>query len=125
MSTVVPQSAIERAARAMRECMRNEGWMITGVTEQRLRECTERATKAALQSLGDEWCLGWQPIETAPRDIELLLGWWRCWPEKMWESASGLAGSTKGGWLHGQATHWQPLPRPPAHTQPDTVKAGG
>lgn len=56
----------------------------------------------------------WRPIETAPKDTDVLLGWWRSWPERQWESASGLAGSTKGGWLHGQATHWQPLPAPPA-----------
>jgi hypothetical protein len=55
----------------------------------------------------------WQPIETAPRDEELLLGWWQKWPELHWEWAAGLAGSTKGGWLHGQATHWQRLPGPP------------
>jgi hypothetical protein len=55
----------------------------------------------------------WMPIETAPRDEELLLGWWQKWPELRWEWASGLAGSTKGGWLHGNATHWQRLPSPP------------
>lgn len=55
----------------------------------------------------------WQPIETAPKDVEILLGWWRDWPERKWEQAVGLAGSTKGGWLHGQATHWMFAPEPP------------
>jgi hypothetical protein len=58
----------------------------------------------------------WQPIETAPKDIDLLLGWWREWPERVWESSAGLAGSTKGGWLHGQATHWMPMPTPPSES---------
>ena len=55
----------------------------------------------------------WRPIDTAPRDADVLLGWWQDWPERQWECAAGLAGSTKGGWLHGQATHWMPLPAPP------------
>lgn len=58
---------------------------------------------------------GWKPIDDeTPLDVPLLLGWWRKWPTVEWETASGLAGSTKGKWLHGQATHWQPLPAPPS-----------
>lgn len=55
----------------------------------------------------------WQPIETAPFDQEVLLGWWNVWPERSWEVAAGLYGSTKGGWRHGQATHWMSRPAPP------------
>lgn len=58
----------------------------------------------------------WRPIESAPKDKELLLGWWSTWPELFWEVAAGLYGSTKGRWIHGQATHWMPLPAPPALT---------
>ena len=65
----------------------------------------------------------WMDIETAPKDVELLLGWWRSGLERQWECTSGLAGSTKGGWLHGQATHWQPLPAPPTHNSPQDAKA--
>jgi hypothetical protein len=64
---------------------------------------------------------GWMPIETAPRDEDLLLGWWQEWPERRWECAAGLAGSTRGGWLHGQATHWQRLPGPPGAAQPQAA----
>ncbi len=63
----------------------------------------------------------WMDIETAPKDVELLLGWWRSGLERKWEYASGLAGSTKGGWLHGQATHWMPIPAPPTHNSPPDV----
>ncbi len=65
----------------------------------------------------------WMDIETAPKDVELLLGWWRSGLERKWEYASGLAGSTKGGWLHGQATHWMPIPAPPTHNSPTDSKA--
>lgn len=59
----------------------------------------------------------WQPItdqQEPPRDEPLLLGWWNKWPERTWEVASGLYGSTKGGWIHGQATHWMRQPLPPS-----------
>lgn len=55
----------------------------------------------------------WQSVETAPKDIEVLMCWEVEWPEKRWEYASGLWGSTRGGWNHGQATHWMPLPGAP------------
>jgi hypothetical protein len=55
----------------------------------------------------------WQPIDTAPLDEDVLLGWWRTWPERIWECAAGLAGCTRGRWRHGQATHWMRLPAPP------------
>lgn len=63
---------------------------------------------------------GWRPIETAPADTDLLLGWWMegAWlTTPHWEQEVQEARNTKGGWWHGQATHWQPLPSPP---HPDT-----
>jgi hypothetical protein len=67
---------------------------------------------------------GWMPIETAPRDTEILLAWWATWPERGWKIESGWAGRSNSchpdsgasnGWLHGTATHWQPLPPPPSN----------
>jgi len=59
----------------------------------------------------------WQPIETAPKDCELLL---------YGEYTSGAKGLVQGAWNHGGAmfgphwmggiirpTHWMPLPSPP------------
>lgn len=79
-----------------------------------LRDAVE-GNFAAVTIAGQRWVLapGWMPIATAPMNTELLLGWFREWPERAWQCSAGLAGSTKGGWLHGQATHWQPLPEPP------------
>jgi hypothetical protein len=59
----------------------------------------------------------WQPIETAPHDELLLLGWSAKWPEPHWETAVGLARCTSGGWWHGTATHWRHLPSPPSLSQ--------
>lgn len=60
---------------------------------------------------------GWQPIETAPHEQNVLVGWWY---NGEWKCETAMASH---GWRrngistmsrHGQATHWQPLPAPPA-----------
>jgi hypothetical protein len=77
-----------------------------------LREEKIRAENEALKE--------WRPIDTAPQDGSLLLvGWWRTWPEVKWECEVNAAGNLDTGqpgtcWAHGQATHWLPLPAPPA-----------
>lgn len=64
---------------------------------------------------------GWQPIESAPDDQELLLGWWEEWPSLTWKSEVGLYYCSKGRWAHGQAKYWMPLPKPAALA----VRGGG
>lgn len=59
---------------------------------------------------------GWRPIETAPADESLILGWWRDWPDRKWECEIELASCTKGGWRHARATHWRHTPIPPVET---------
>jgi hypothetical protein len=54
----------------------------------------------------------WQVVDTAPADVDVQLGWVD-WHSKQWAQKVGFAKCTKGGWLDGQATHWQPLPAPP------------
>lgn len=56
----------------------------------------------------------WRLIDDAPADTDLLLGWWQEWPSRKWQTQVGFAHSTKGGWWHGQATHWMHLPEPAA-----------
>ncbi len=60
---------------------------------------------------------GWRPIESAPKDTDLILGWWENWPgPSRWRIKIGFAGSTKGGWLDGFAAFYLPLeflPSPP------------
>ena len=67
----------------------------------------------------------WQPIETAPHETEVLLGWMNEWSEpNEWRCEIGCATSGRdwpapdGGRfssysMHGNATHWMPLPEPP------------
>lgn len=63
----------------------------------------------------------WQPIETAERGEEVLLGWWQDdgIGGKDWQIEVGRAswgwrkGSISNMSQHGQATHWMPLPPPP------------
>lgn len=63
----------------------------------------------------------WKAVETAPHETYVLLGWW---DDGKWNSATGFASH---GWSrngistmsrHGQATHWMPLPEPPASKSP-------
>lgn len=52
----------------------------------------------------------WQPIETAPKNTEVLMCWREhdCWTYEVKEAIN-----TRGGWMHGLATHWMPLPSAP------------
>lgn len=64
----------------------------------------------------------WEPIETAPTDgTKIWLYGWR--PHGGSASAESLIGSYEAGYTHGwecergsefYATHWMPLPEPPA-----------
>lgn len=54
----------------------------------------------------------WKPIESAPKDEKLLLGWFATY-DGQWQQTVDLAHCTRGGWMHGQATHWLPLPQGP------------
>lgn len=57
------------------------------------------------------------PID-APLDVTVLLAWWDEW-SGAWRFETGYAGSERGGWRHGRATHWRPLPAPPVHVSDD------
>ena len=80
-----------------------------------------RAALAAMDTPAQGGGDGWQPIETAPSDKDLLLGWRQTeWEGAGWSCAVDLAHSTRGKWRHGQATHWMFPPAPPA-----AMKDGG
>lgn len=78
----------------------------------------------------------WQPIETAPHETDVILGWWYIPPWKdsvpNWETELGWA--TRGWTIngistrsaHGAATHWMPLQQvdPPALAIPSTERHG-
>ncbi len=62
---------------------------------------------------------GWRTMDSAPHGVNVLLAYW---DEALggWHMEAGMAswGWRRGGVsnmsAHGQATHWQPLPSPPA-----------
>lgn len=94
----------------------SQGQSLTNRETRIFAEAWRRGYKSALASSQAGKC-EWQPIETAPKDAEVLLGWWSTWPSLAWQVAAGLAGSKKGGWIHGHATHWQPLPPRPTQAR--------
>lgn len=63
----------------------------------------------------------WQPIETAPRDVKVIMGGWYIVSErKDWETRDGVVyESYLFGFLKRRTirssdyTHWMPLPEPP------------
>lgn len=58
---------------------------------------------------------GWLPVgEDTPKDTVVLLSWRY---QGNWEYEAGLYGSTSGGWLHGQASHWRHLPPSPGASE--------
>jgi len=66
----------------------------------------------------------WQPIETAPHETLVVLGWHDENGVFKQEIALASAGTRYPGgasdmWWHGRATHWMPLDRPPAPPQGD------
>jgi hypothetical protein len=61
----------------------------------------------------------WQPIETAPMDVDVILGWWESWPGGhqwrqviAWASSSNPRSPSNTRRI-GKATHWMPIPAPP------------
>jgi len=66
----------------------------------------------------------WQPIETAPHDTLVLIGYWYR-DEWVSEVAKATSGWRRNGVstmsAHGQATFWQPLPAAPALSDTSTV----
>jgi len=89
-----------------------------------------RAKTALLAAIGrmGRGTAGWQPVENAPHDVEVILGWWTenhgpsdparwvCLADcASWGSRNEVASSIS---RHSQATHWQPLPPPPGAAPP-------
>lgn len=58
---------------------------------------------------------GWQPIETAPRDGRVVLGYWA--EDRVetiqFQFRSFVYSADGDGWTDRGPTHWRPLPAPP------------
>ncbi len=78
----------------------------------RLREAMKQATDLIGQR---EQRSHWQPIETAPDEAVLLLGWWcDLLGSKSWECEVEYYARDNGKY---PATHWMSLPAPPGEEQ--------
>ena len=67
----------------------------------------------------------WRPIEEAPHEKKVLLGYWVEWPKEEWAVEIGYASHGESRYIpglrgrvstygrHGRATHFQYLPNPP------------
>ena len=75
-----------------------------------------------LACLVEQKLCSWQPIETAPRDGVILLGYaphrrmdgTRRVYEGRWNDEQQRFTSVNGFLIHDSATHWMPLPDPPS-----------
>lgn len=89
---------------------------------------TLEAARAAVEAAWVEWCasaglgtVGWRTIETAPDGPLMLFSpgdggnapGGVVWVSGGWRYAF-LSGGFRGDQLHGEPTHWRPLPGPPA-----------
>lgn len=110
----------------VRECIVAKPVDVAAVRRQALEEAANIAKDwwhnpkqerpdMAIRAISDEPAQGEQWSEdmgAAPSDTIVLLAWWNTLISK-WEYEAGLYHSTKGGWWHGSATHWMPLPSAP------------
>ena len=80
-------------------------------------------TVTALAPVADaELEAGWRPIETAPHEELVVLGWQEngVWKQEIALASAGerFPNGYSNMWAHGCATHWMPLPEPPAALLP-------
>lgn len=58
----------------------------------------------------------WQPIETAPHETLVVLGWYEgdVWKQEIALASAGTRypNGYSDRWQHGRASHWRPLPDP-------------
>ena len=98
---------IERVAQALREVLWNYGVQLT-------KEMDELLARAAIEVIRD-----WQPIETAPKDSEVLIlckqgiriAHYEPWRAFQWFIS--LDQTHSGGMFATKPTHWMALPEPP------------
>ncbi len=76
-----------------------------------------------LAFIGDRKAEAWQPIETAPHEALVVLGWYEdaSWKQEIALASAGerFSNGYSNRWWHGRATHWMPLPAPPTTTEAD------
>jgi hypothetical protein len=83
---------------------------------------------AALSSASEEVVETWRPIETAPLNEEVFLGWFDMdgdWVSEVGEGSWGWRNEKANNISsHGYATHWMLLPTPPALRSSGSAEVG-
>jgi hypothetical protein len=120
---------IQQAIASYDEWMKDDDYDATRKFRETIDRMRERVSMTGAPDVAQ---CAWQPIETAPHETDVILGWWYIPPWKdsvpNWETELGWA---TRGWAingistrsaHGSATHWMPLPQvdPPALALPST-----
>lgn len=105
--------AIEAAVKSAKEMMIHMGWLEPG--HQGPSEVIYRVVESAIAAYERAM---WRPIEEAPHNRTVILGW-RDWRDGKWCMEVGAAawGERVGDYSnrsqHGSATHFRPLPPVP------------
>lgn len=75
------------------------------------------AADAISEVLAHRKAEAWQPIETAPHETLVVLGWYEghVWKQEIALASAGnrYPNGYSDRWQHGRASHWRPLPAPP------------
>lgn len=125
MSTTERREAVARAIHAATD-------LTTGYTDPYV------AATAVLALLDGEVGREWQPIDTAPKDGTLILGWPQDGggPVIVWWASHGEQFKDQDGWDTGECdgygdpkpkeilTHWMPLPDAPRAARPEGQEVG-
>jgi hypothetical protein len=119
MTQPIDERALEAAARALSNACDCEQCMVV------LRERARAAVTAYFAEAGD----GWMPIETAPKDgtrvllmlrgpkpPEMIARWTQAWTSEDDDPLEWINDEENA--IYGTATHWHPLPAPPAAQDP-------
>jgi hypothetical protein len=109
------------------QAMRGAGDVIGCIPADTLRDpVTADAERARIAALDKARGDGWQPIETAPHEELLVLGWFEgdVWKQEIALASAGqrFENGYSNRWQHGRATRWHPLPAPPSDPFAEWVK---
>ena len=115
MTEPTTQELIEWACEKAEDSLFRHDRDIAHAIAERLRAGQAREAELRYTIEQQKRAMQWRPIEEAPPNTLQLLGWLYVdpWDNSRWEEDIGVAQDTRGGWRHGHATHWMPLPQPP------------
>jgi hypothetical protein len=103
---------VDREENHCKDCCCARSWQALGINQYTGKSIPEHIEELKLSAMPQQVVSEWQPIETAPEHCRVLLYCpYRCVsnPERIEADYYSFNGS-----YHSWATHWMPLPQPPA-----------